>query len=158
MLKANHIIIVGGFIVLIGLVNPWITFSVADQRAGNIWEFTMSPFTLNFNVFEISDPFHEIKSSGSQYFYKADATFIGITTILGILLSFIGGGLNKKRFIPLSGLITVLSIMAFWTTLPGYFSGLTVERGLYISLLGSFVIIFSTGLEHLIDNIRLSKI
>ena len=111
MLKANYIVILGGCIVLIGLVNPWITFSVADQRAGNIGEFTMSPFILNVKVYEINDPFHEIISSGSEYFYKADSTFIGITTILGILLSFIGGGLNKKRLSPLSGLITILSIM-----------------------------------------------
>jgi len=144
--KANPVTIIGGILVLTGLVGPWFSFSIVDHSVGNYLYFDMSPFFLNIKVSKVNDPFNEITSSGCHYFYGADKSLIGIVCIIGAILSFFGGGMDRWKLSLVGGITVLIATLSFSMCLPGYLPGLSVNWGSYISAFGAIVIISSISL------------
>lgn len=151
MPKVNPLTILGGVLVLTGLAGPWFSFFMIDNSIGDYWHFDMSPFILTIKVSKVTDPFKEIINSSCFHFYGADTSLIGFACILGSILSFFGGYMDKWRFTLLDGAIALLSTISFSMCLPGYRPGLSVGWGSTVSFLGAIIIISSLSLPFIIE-------
>ncbi len=145
MPKINPITILGSMLVLAGLLGPWFTFILYTNNSRQYWNSEISPFALKSTVHYVGDPSKRILSSNELYFYGMNTTTVGIISVLGAIVSFIGGSTNREKLIFVGGGLVLLSNLLFPMCLPGRYVAMEVGWGGAISTIGAFIIIFSYG-------------
>jgi hypothetical protein len=128
-----------------GLVGPWFTFFGSDVTKGVYIKNEISPFVIKIEYSRLNDPFGEVFSSYSLFFYGINTSLVGLVCIIGAIAGVVGGVLNRPKLFLTGGILDILGIMAFATCMPGHYIDMQAGWGGIVSTLGIIVIIMSAG-------------
>ena len=145
IINIRNVMILGGILILIGLTGPWLHFGSA--RRNYMYYFDMSPFYLIVN----KDPLDLNLLPEKEFIvnYKIDATFLGITNVLGVFLVFYGIFREKMKLRRIGTSLNVFSTLLFPTVLPIIFSSTSFRWGIILAIMGTFLILISLLLEYI---------
>jgi len=146
--------LIGVVLAVLGTVYPnaypWITFKkgfVVQLYGQNPWRyifFEISPFLITYQ-FQGELVVHE------EWFYKGDATLVGLFCVTAAVLSLILNIKKMRRETLLGGLMVMFSILAFGTCLPGMYPYIQWGIGVRIILYSSLLIFTSALLGYISD-------
>ena len=152
--------IAGAILAFIGVtfqhLFPWVTFQVQpfpSPPATKSWQwlyYQISPFLLRYQL--EGDIPHE------TWFYKADATLIGVICLIGAMIGLIGVLMKKRTISFIGGIIVMSSLITFGTCLPGLYPLIAWGFGAKITFYGSFAILTSAIIGYLKDNLQKNRV
>jgi hypothetical protein len=152
--KLQVLPIIGISLVLIGLMGPWISFYNCDRSVGECYSITMSPFIFTVEVSDFKNPFVNIIDYQIFYFKNINEILIGVTCLLGGIISLLSIKKNRMKIALFGGCLSLGSIFFFLTLLPiGAFSlpRLSIGWGGLFSSIGVIVILISVIIGLLVN-------
>jgi hypothetical protein len=132
---------VGSLLVLVGLSGlPW--YNIKVRVSQDLWYvFSYSPFRL---IIDLGD------SIDSDFFYRADTTFIGIILFLMLVLRLFKTDSKKVKYVTPFGMgLLILFFVSFLPIHVATASRLVIGVGSYAVLSGS-IVLFISNFSHII--------
>lgn len=126
---------IASILILLSLSLPWVSFSILTQDLKFV-NYNVTPFFLritNPNLDEVSK---------IEWFYENDATIFGIITVITGFAGIFSGYKKNKRLLLLCGAVSMISVILFPSTLPGWFLKMRIDTGIFISSIGSLLLIY----------------
>lgn len=143
ILSKRNIILIGGVLSMIGLIGPWLNFSEYDK--GTVHHFDMNPLYLSVRTTS-SDP--TIPPGRSMYyFYRIDASFLGLSDLLGGILVLGGTWKSSTKLCWLGLSLIFISLLLFPTVLPIIFLDTTPRWGMISTAAGMVLILITMCIE-----------
>jgi hypothetical protein len=143
IINKKNIIMLGGILSIVGLIGPWLHFSEYDQ--GSMYYFDMSPFYLSVEV--VPNDLNLSPTQETHFFYRTDASFLGILNLVGGILVLAGMILSKVRISWIGLSLIFLSVMFFPTVLPIIFSDTESRWGFIFTITGMIMILVTLCIE-----------
>ena len=154
LFEMNIISIIGCIIVLTGFLIPWFTLSYyTSEYRYRIHFYPLflrvddhEKLTLNLYTRQFTSPLN------------LGTIIISLICIFGVILGLVGGISQKGKFSGIGGIISILSIPLFISTLPGYYVTLKANRGGFISAIGAVFMMIaffgSISISNLVIRVR----
>jgi hypothetical protein len=132
VLSKRNIIILGGIFCIVGLLGPWLYFSEFDK--GIIYHFSMSPLYLSIK--SVPRDLNLSPSLETAFFYRVDATFLGVFNFVGGVFVIIGAIKSRMKLGWIGVFAIFLSIILFPTVLPVIFMDTVPQWGMIFTAFG----------------------
>lgn len=143
IINKRNIIMLGGILSIVGLIGPWLHFSEYDQ--GSMYYFDMSPFYLSVEA--VPKDLNLSPTQETHFFYRMDASFLGILNLVGGILVLVGTKLSRVRLSWIGLSLIFLSIIFFPTVLPIIFSDTVSRWGFIFTITGMIMILVTLCME-----------
>jgi hypothetical protein len=143
IINKKNIILLGGIFSIIGLIGPWLHFSEYDQRS--MYYFDMSPFFLSVEV--VPKDLNLSPTQETHFFYRTDASFLGILNLVGGILVLAGVMLARVRLSWVGLSLIFFSVIFFPTVLPIIFSDTVSRWGFIFTIAGMIMILVTLCIE-----------
>jgi len=150
----------GVSLAIVGLIFqynfPWITFEkwwTVPQPAPRPWRlvyYQISPFIIRYHP--------EGDVSSYQWFYKIDATAIGVTCFVGGIIGLIGVLKKMRKTNLVGGILVMFSLIAFGTSLPGLYPSMAWGMGARFTFYGSLSIMTSALISYTKDFLQKNRL
>lgn len=150
VLAAVGFALVGIALVSVGVLfqqaYPWITFKkgvVLLPPNPKPWRFIfyeVSPFLLQYQFDE-----EEIHV---EWFYKTDALMVGMMCAIGVITSIIGVLVSRWKLLLLGGSLSMFTLIAFGTCLPGLYPYISWSIGAQYTFYGSILILVASAVSY----------
>jgi len=161
LLIRRVITLFGGFLIIIGLLGPWVSLelyrvykfdiplSYEELRLSTKTYAKFSPFIFSYRILHIQS--NTVTLFGEKYFYDLLATMIGIISIIGIIVGIVGPNIERWKITFLGGIVNIASTLLFLMVLPSniYRSEYILLWRWYITILGGLFIMFSPLLKYI---------
>ena len=140
------IAIVAGTIIILSLSIPWVSFSILTKDYKFV-NYNVTPFFLRITNPNLNEP------SKIEWLYQNDATTLGVITVVTGFTGIFNGFKKKKRLLLLSGAVSLISVILFPSTLPGWFLKMRIDTGIFFSSIGSLLLVYGGLLSEKPSNI-----
>jgi hypothetical protein len=135
----------GGILSIVGLIGPWLHFSEYDQ--GAMYYFSMNPFYLSVRV--VPNDLNLSPTQETHFFYRVDASFLGILNLVGGVLVLTGIILSREKLSWVGLSFTFLSIILYPTVLPIIFFDTAPRWGIIMTVSGLTLILVTLIIEYI---------
>jgi len=146
----------GALLAFLGIVYPqlypWVTFRSSRfllpryQAGETFWEwvhYQLSPFLLRFRP--------ETSTTVTTWFYRTNMTVTGTICLVGIALSVVSILYKNRKTTIWGGVIIILSMILFATSLPGVYPSFSWGLGAKFTFFGALIIVLSAVSGIMID-------
>jgi hypothetical protein len=123
-------------IILLSLSLPWVSFSILTKDVKFV-NYNVTPLYLKITNPKLG------KTTNFEWLYRNDATILGVITLLTGIMGIFSSFKKNKNLLFLCGAINIICVILFPSTLPGWFLKMRIDSGIFLSITGSILLIYS---------------